>query len=98
MLRVRAHAGGLAAALRRRSRTRVLVGGAARVAGPGPCGAGAKDNDRATGENQSFHVHTSLLFRLYTSPDGQTDVMVDGSEWQLLIDAFKGQRAGTKRA
>ena len=67
---VRAHAGGLAAALRRRSGTGVLVCGAARVAGPGPCGAGAKDNDGATGENQSFHVHARLLFPPVARPDG----------------------------
>jgi hypothetical protein len=87
MLRIRAHAGGLAAALRRRSGTCVLVC-AARVAGPGPCGAGAKDNDGATGENQSFHVHASLLFFLSRAPTEQevkeTDAMVVGSGWQRV--------------
>ena len=88
LLSVRTCAGGLAAALRRRSGTGVLVCGAARVAGAGPCGAGAKDDDGATGENQSFHVHARLLYPPVARPDGagvkETDAMVACSEWQRV--------------
>ena len=96
---VRAHAGGLAAALRRRSGTGILVCGTAHVAGPGPCRAGAKDDDGATGENQSFHVHTRLpllLSRALTEQETKETGAVDaGSGWRreyrrCLIDAAIG--------
>ena len=62
LLGVRANAGGLAAALRRRPGTGVLVCCAAHIAGPGPCGAGAKDDDGATGKSVVSCSCASPLF------------------------------------
>ena len=72
LLGVRAHAGGLVAALRRRSGTGILVCGTAHVAGPGPCGAGAKDDDGATGRISRFMFMRVSSFFL-SRPDGAGD-------------------------
>src|SRR6266513_2891010 len=75
----------LAAANRCGTGTRILQAcSSAGVAGTCHCGANTQDDDGATRENDSFHVHLLLLCsRRATSQQGgrKTDQMAAGSGW-----------------